>query len=79
MNELKTMCMRMELLVFLDSVLFQPCAVRKLPEAFGLSTSKFWYPHYFYKKENLDYIGRLRDVKYYGDDAMSQAEIWDIL
>jgi len=44
MNELKIMCMKMEHLVFLDSVSFLPCPLRKLPEAFGLTASKSWYP-----------------------------------
>jgi hypothetical protein len=44
MKGLKIMCMRMEHLVFLDSVSFIPCSLRKLPEAFGLTVSKSWYP-----------------------------------
>ena len=40
MSGLKIMCMKMEQLDFLDSVSFLPCALRKLPEAFGLSASK---------------------------------------
>ena len=43
--------------VFLDSVSFLPCSLRKLPEAFGLTTSKSWYTYYFNTKENLDYVG----------------------
>jgi len=39
---LKITCMKMEHLVFLDSVSFLPCALRILPEAFGLSASKSW-------------------------------------
>jgi hypothetical protein len=35
MNGLKIMCMKMEHLVFLDSVSFLPCPLRKLPEALG--------------------------------------------
>jgi hypothetical protein len=31
MNGLKIMCMKMEHLVFLDSVSFIPCSLRKLP------------------------------------------------
>ena len=42
MSELRIMCMKMEHLVFLDSVSFLPCALRKLPEAFGLLASKSW-------------------------------------
>ena len=40
MNGLKIMCMKMEGLVFLDSVSFLPCPLRKLPEAFELTASK---------------------------------------
>jgi hypothetical protein len=53
MNEKKIVCMKMEHLVFLDSVSFLPCALRKLPEAFGLTASKSWYPHYFNTKDNM--------------------------
>ena len=40
MDRLKITCMKMENLVFLDSVSFLPCPVRKLPEAFGLTACK---------------------------------------
>ena len=52
MSELKIMCMKMEHLVFLDNVSLIPCALRKLPEAFGMSASKSCYP----------------DMTYYGED-----------
>jgi len=42
-NCVKIMCMKIEHLVFLDSVSFLPCALRKLPEAVGLVSSKSWY------------------------------------
>jgi len=45
MNGLKIMCIRMDHFVFLDSVSFLPFPLRKLPEAFGLTTTKSWYPH----------------------------------
>jgi len=45
MSGLKFMCMNMEHLVFLDSVSFLPCALRKLPDAFGLSASNLCYTH----------------------------------
>ena len=44
MNGMKIMCMKMEYLVSLDSVSFFPFALRKLPDAFGLTASKSWYP-----------------------------------
>jgi len=57
MNRLTIMCMKMEHLVFLDSVSFLPCPLRKLTEAYVLTSSKSWYPHYFNTEENLDYVG----------------------
>jgi len=68
------MCMKMEHLVFLGSVSFLPCHLRKLPEAFGLTASKSWYPHFFNTEENLDYVGPIPDVSYYGMNEMSEAE-----
>jgi len=38
--------MKMVNLIFLDSVFFLPCALRKLPEVFGLQAAKSWYLHY---------------------------------
>jgi len=40
MNGLKIVCMKMEQFVFLDSVSFLPCPLRKLPDAFCLTTPK---------------------------------------
>jgi len=74
MSGLKIMCMKTEHLVFLESVSFLPCALRKLPEAFGLSASKSWYPHYFNTQENLNYIGPIPDMAYYGVDEMREEE-----
>jgi len=74
MNGLRIMCMKMQHLVFLDSVSFLPCPLRKLPEAFGLTDSKLWYPHYFNTEENLDYIGPIPYVSDYGANEMSEAE-----
>jgi len=74
MNGLKIMSMKMEHLVFLDSVFFLPCLLYKLPEAFGLSASKSWYPHYFNAEENLDYVGPIPDVSYYGVNEMGEEE-----
>jgi len=78
-NGLKIMCMKMEHLVFLDSVYFLPFPLRKLPEAFGLTASKSWYPHYFITEENLEYVGPFPDVSYYGSDEMSEGERRDFL
>jgi len=74
MNGQKIMYMRMEHLVFLDSVSFLPFPLRKMPEAFGLTASKSWYPHFFNTEENLDYIGPIHDVSYYGVKEMGEGE-----
>jgi len=73
-NGLKFISMKMEHLVFFDSVSFLPCALRKLPEAFGLQATKSWYPHYFNTEENLDYFGPMPDISYYGVDEMGRGQ-----
>jgi len=42
MNGMKIMSMKMEHMVFLDSVSFLPFALRILPDAFGLTATKSW-------------------------------------
>ena len=49
--------------------------LRKLPEAFGLSVTKSWYPHFFNIKANLNYVGPISDMSQFGEDEMgSQKE-----
>ena len=57
MNGLKIMCMRVEHLVFLDSVSFLPFALLKLPEAFGLTFGKSWFSHYFNTEQTSTTLG----------------------
>ena len=68
------MCMWTEHLVLLDSISFLSFVLCKLLEAFGLTVSKSWYPHYFNTQANLDYVGKIPDVSYYGIDEMSVGE-----
>ena len=49
-------------------------ALRKLPEAFGLTASKSWYPHFYNTRTNLDYIGPIPGIEHYGVDQMSESE-----
>ena len=42
-NVLKIISMKMVYLLFMDSVSFHSCTLRKLPEAFGLEDNKSWY------------------------------------
>ena len=64
MNGLNIMCMKMEHLDFLESASYLPCSLRKMPEAFGLTASKSWYPLYFNIEEKLGYVGPFTDVLY---------------
>ena len=63
--------MKIEHMLFIDSVSYLPMPLRKLPEAFGISVTKSWYPHYFNTKANLDYVG---PFPYFGADEMSLSE-----
>ena len=74
LNGLKIMCMKVEHLMFLDSVSFLPCVLRKLPETYGQTASKSWYPHYFNTEENVEYIGPISDFNYYGVNEMGEQE-----
>lgn len=74
MNGLKIISMKMHHITFLDSASYLPMPLRKLPEAFGLSVTKSWYPHYFNTKENLGYVGPMPDIRYFGADVMSESE-----
>jgi hypothetical protein len=69
-NGLKIISTKMEHLVFLDSVSFPPCALRKLPEAFGMQAAKSCFLHYFDTEENLDYVRSMPAISYYGVDEM---------
>jgi hypothetical protein len=50
-----------------------PLPLLKLPEAFGLKTSKAWYPHYF-NTESHEYVGPEPDILYYGASEISEAQ-----
>jgi hypothetical protein len=45
-----------------------------VPQAFGLSSSKSWFPHYYNTKANLNYVGSIPDIQYFGADEMSAGE-----
>jgi hypothetical protein len=71
LSGLKNISMKMQHLHFLDSISYLPMPLRKLPDAFGLSAKKSWFPHYFNTKANLDYVGPIPDSKYFVADDMS--------
>ena len=56
--------MKIEHKLFIDSDSYLPMPLRKLPEAVGLSVNKSWYPHYFNKNTNLDYVSPIPNVSF---------------
>jgi len=66
--------MKMEHSLFLGSVSFLPCPLGKLPESFSLTAFKSWYPHYFNTEDNLQYIGPIPDVSFYGVNQICEEE-----
>lgn len=58
---------------FIDSINFIPMALSKFPKAFGLQNiSKGYYPYKFNIAENLNYIGPIPSIEYFGKDNLSQ-------
>jgi len=72
LNGLKIVSMKIHHIKFLESVSYMSMPLRKLPEAFGLAASKSWYPHHFNTTTNLDYVGPIPDIVYYGADEMGR-------
>jgi len=66
--------MRVQHLFFLDKVSFLPFALRKRPEAIGLTVAKSWYTKYINTPSNLDYVGKNPHISYYGVDEMRASE-----
>ena len=71
--------MILEHLVFLDSVSFLPCRLRKLPKDYGLSESKSRKPQYFITEENLNHLGPIPDVSYYGVNEKGEEDWSELL
>jgi hypothetical protein len=40
----------------------------------SVEARKSWYPHYFNSEENLDYVGPMTEISYYGVGEMSGGE-----
>jgi len=79
LSGLKFISMEMQHFHFLDSISYFPMSLRKLPEAFGLSVTKSWFTHYWNTKANLDYVGPIPNIKYYGADEMGEGERKDLM
>ena len=70
----KILSMSVENLYFLDSLNFMPMILKSMPKSFDLTCKKGYYPHIFNTANNLDYVGRYSEPKYYGADFMSGDE-----
>ncbi|XP_043268101.1 uncharacterized protein [Venturia canescens] len=74
MNGTKIISMRLEKLVFLDSLNYFHMPLSALPKAFGLTgpIAKGIFPHLFNKPENQNYVGELPTIDYYSPETMSK-------
>jgi DNA polymerase type B, organellar and viral. len=63
-----------EKVTWLDNFNYRTMLLRKLSEVFGLTTKKSWYPLLFNKAENMNYIGPLPVISYYGVEQMRKSE-----
>src|SRR6267154_967378 len=52
---------------FRDSYLLLTASLKKLSQSFNVEDSKSIFPHLFVNENNLDYIGRVPDFKYFMD------------
>jgi hypothetical protein len=70
LNGLKIVSMKIEHMLFIDSVSYLPMPLRNLPGAFGISVTKSWYPNFFNASTNLIYVWPIPDVSYFGVDEI---------
>ena len=56
---------------FIDSLNFIPMALSQFPKTFGKTElCKGYFPHFFNKEENQNYIGSIPDVEHYSPNTM---------
>jgi hypothetical protein len=61
----------------IDSLNFLPMPLSAIPKAFGLTTCKGHFPHFFNKDENWNYEGDLPDAQFYGPGNMKPKQRTD--
>jgi hypothetical protein len=74
MDGTKILSMIVENLHFLDSLNFLPMSLKSMTKSFDLICKKGYYPHFFNTANNLEYVGRYPEHKFYGADYMSGDE-----
>ncbi|KAK3745079.1 hypothetical protein QZH41_002614 [Actinostola sp. cb2023] len=70
----KVMMMTVEGLTFKDSFNFITSGLRKFPETFEFAAAKGYFPHFFNREENEDYVGPLPPLEDYGIEDMHPKE-----
>ena len=71
-NGCKILFMSVGKIHFKDSLCFLPMALSAFSETFGLTElKKGFFPHFFNRSENQDYIGPFPDKEYYDPQGMS--------
>ncbi|KAK3755141.1 hypothetical protein QZH41_020561 [Actinostola sp. cb2023] len=66
-------------LKFKDSLCFLPMALRKFSKTFNLPEEKGYFPHFFNRPENQDYVGPYPALGYYGIESMKEADVETLL
>ena len=82
LNGAKIMSMELEQanIKFRDSLNFLPMPLKALPKTFGLTElKKGYFPHFFNRKQNQQYVGPLPPVENYDPDGMSTKERQEFL
>ena len=73
-NGTKIMFMEVNGRRFIDSLNFITAPLSSFPKTFGLTElKKGYFPHYFNKKHNQNYVGPIPSKKHFGYDQMSSS------
>ncbi|KAL9960272.1 hypothetical protein ACROYT_G033710 [Oculina patagonica] len=81
-NGAKIISMTIPGIVFKDSMCFMQMALSAFPKAFGLTEQKKgFFPHFFNKRENQNYVGPIPARDYYDPEGMTKErkaefEVW---
>jgi hypothetical protein len=73
--QIMSMTLKIVNMKFVDSYKFISQPLSTFPETFGLTElKKGYFPHWFNKTENLTYVGRIPDIKYYVHTTMKECK-----
>ena len=79
-NGTKIMYMKVNRIKFIDSLNFVQSKLSAFPKTFGLKElKKGYFPHFFNKKHNQNYVGPIPSKKHFGYDQMSSSVRKDFL